>query len=289
MCSVLSLFEKRNQMKTINTILTVFIAVLPFRVCFAQEIQVENLSTQMLANTKDYSKTILENEIGGITVSQMSITGNTIKKEIQDKDYRNIYLFIKVNGSVIANKKKFDVVPETVLVQNAIKNISITVEKGDTLHFLKISSHLTEQDKLDLQEFPKENTQEIYYKKFTDCEAYTEPIKSPNTISRTIFPNKYIPRIAMGTVQAHDPDKVAPHEHGMLEQLLLGLGGNDITVFADDAQTNLPAYSLLHIPLGSSHSAKVDTHKKMYYVWMDFFRDKVGEEWLKTHNAIKKT
>lgn len=275
-------------MKTINSILAISIAVLSFGVCFAQEIQVENLSTRLLVNKKEYSKTILENEIGGITVSQISITGDAIKKEIQDKNYRNIYLFIKGNGSVIANKTKFDIVPETVLVQNAIKNISITAERGDTLHFLKISSRLTEQDKLDLQEFPKENTQEIYYKKFTDCEAYTEPIKSPNTISRTIFPNKYIPRIAMGTVHAPGPDKVAPHEHGMLEQLFLGLADNNIVVFADKAQANLPEYSLLHIPLGSSHSVKVDKDKKMYYVWMDFFLDKKGEEWLKTHNTIKK-
>ncbi len=173
-------------------------------------------------------------------------------------------------------------------MQNAIRNLTIQAEKNDTLHFLKISSKLTEQDKLDLKTFPKENTEKIYFKKFTDCEAYTEPIKSPKTVSRTIFPNKYIPRIAMGTVQASGPDKVDPHEHAMLEQLFLGLAGNDITVSADDAKANLPEYSLLHIPLGSSHGVKVDQGKEMYYIWMDFFLDKKGEEWLKTHNAIKK-
>jgi hypothetical protein len=118
--------------------------------------------------------------------------------------------------------------------------------------------------------------------------AYAELIKNSNTIRRAIFPNEYIPRITMGTVQAEDPDKVAPNEHGMLEQLSFGLTDYDVVVFADNAQANLAAFSLLHIPLGSNHSVKVEGGKKMYYVWMDFFLDKKGEEWLKTHNAIKK-
>lgn len=254
----------------------------------AQEIKKEALVIELPKNTSKYSKVLLENEIGGITVTQISFTGHKNLLEVQEKDSRDIYLFVKGNGKVNANNKSFDIVPETVLVQNAIEQVDISAAENDTLHFLKISSQLTEQDKLDLLEFPKENTQHIYFKKFTDCQAYTEPIKSPNTVSRTIFPNKYIPRIAMGTVQAPGPDKVDPHEHGMLEQLFLGLAGNDITVYADDAKTNLPSLTLLHIPLGSSHSVTVDENKQMYYIWMDFFLDKKGEEWLKTHNVIEK-
>lgn len=275
-------------MKVRINLLAISVTLLSSVLCLGQKIQMENLSMKLPSNTKEYSKTILENEIGGIKVTQFSLTGGATKKETQADDYRTVYIFVKGNGTITANREKFDIVPETVLVQNAVKNIAINVEKNDTLHFLKITSKLTEQDKLDLMEFPKENTQNIYFKKFTDCEAYTEPIKSPNTVSRTIFPNKYIPRIAMGTVQASGPDKVAPHEHAMLEQLFLGLADNNITVFADDAQANLPEYSLLHIPLGSSHGVKVDEGKEMYYIWMDFFLDKKGEEWLKTHNTIKK-
>ncbi len=92
----------------------------------------------------------------------------------------------------------------------------------------------------------------------------------------------------MGTVEAPGPDHVGAHEHGMLEQLFLGLTDNDVIVHADDASVAFPAYSILHIPLGSSHSVDVAEGDKMYYMWMDFFRDKKGEEWLKTHNAVKK-
>jgi hypothetical protein len=73
----------------------------------------------------------------------------------------------------------------------------------------------------------------------------------------------------------------------MLEQLFLGLKDNDITVSADEAKANLKAFSILHIPLGSNHGAEVATGKKLYYVWMDFFISKQGQEWLKMHKPVE--
>ncbi|MDY7393616.1 cupin domain-containing protein [Aureibaculum sp. 2210JD6-5] len=254
----------------------------------AQEIPIEHLNMKLQPNQQEYSKTILKNEIPGIKVDHVALTGKFVNEIQMEDGFKYIYLFMKGNGNVVANKERYDIVPETIFLPNSIQNISINVTKNDTLHFLKISSKLTEQDKLDLAAFPEENTLNVYYTKFEDTEAYTEPIKSPNTVSRTILPNKYIPRIAMGTVKAPGPDHVGAHEHGMLEQLFLGLAGNNIIVHADDAKVNLPEYSVLHIPLGSSHSVDVGEGDEMYYVWMDFFRDKAGEEWLKTHKKIEK-
>lgn len=268
-----------------NPFLVCIITLLSSIMSYAQEIPIEYLSMKIEKNQKETHKIILKNEINGILVEHISLTSDIIKKEKLDSDHRFIYLFIKGNGSIIAENKTYDLVPETIFLPNSIQNIKINTVKNDTLHFLKISSKLTKQDLLDLQEFPEEHTQKVYYKKFIDTKAYTEPIKSPNTISRTILPNKYIPRIAMGTVEAIGPDKVLAHKHGMLEQLFLGLTNNKIVVYADDAKIDFPAYSVLHIPLGSSHGAEAFEGKKMYYVWMDFFRDKKGEEWLKTHNT----
>ena len=87
----------------------------------------------------------------------------------------------------------------------------------------------------------------------------------------------------MGTVRTKGPDRVAPHDHPMLEQLFLGLSENNCTVYADDDHVDFPEHSILHIPLGSSHSVSVEKDEVMYYVWMDFFKDKKGEEWLNTH------
>ena len=248
-------------------------------------IPIENLQTQLAANTQTTSTTILKNEIKGIHVDHIAVTS---EKGIEDSfkdDYKTIFLFVKGKGNVIAADSVYEIVPETILLPQALKNMTINAAKNDTLHYLRITSLLTEQDRLDLADFPDENTKQVYYAKFTDCKSYTEPIKSPNTVSRTILPNKYIPRIAMGTVQTKGPDRVGFHEHPMLEQLFLGLTDNNTIVYADEAQIDFPEYSVLHIPLGSSHSVSVEKNEVMYYVWMDFFRDKDGEEWLKTHNT----
>jgi len=253
----------------------------------SQEIPSVNLTTQLNENTQQYSRSILENEIKGIHVAHVALTSENAILDYSKEGYKTIYLFVKGKGNVTAANKNYEIVPETILLPNNVKNITIKTAKNDTLHYLKISSKLTDQDLMDIKEFPAKNTQSVYYTKFTDCQSYTEPIKSPNTISRTILPNKYIPRIAMGTVQTKGPDKVGAHKHPMLEQLFLGLSENNCVVYADDAKIDFSEYSVLHIPLGSSHSVSVEKDEVMYYVWMDFFLDKKGEEWLKTHNVTE--
>jgi len=251
-----------------------------------QVIPLVNLQTQLTENTPQYSKSILENEIKGIQIEHVAISNDSIIDNAKE-GYKTIYLFMKGTGNVLAKNTNYEIVPETILLPNIVKHITIKAAAKETLHYLKISSKLTAQDHLDLIEFPAENTQHVYYAKFTDCQSYTEPIKSPNTISRTILPNKIIPRIAMGTVQTIGPDEVGAHEHPMLEQLFLGLSKNNCIVYADDAKTAFSQYEILHIPLGANHSVSVEKDEILYYVWMDFFLDKKGEEWLKrlkTHN-----
>ncbi|WP_282043749.1 hypothetical protein [Winogradskyella flava] len=249
----------------------------------AQDIPIEYLDMEAENNQSKYFKNVLENEIKGVEVIHETITDGLAENVSIDKNYKTIYLFIKGNGLLETKSKTYNIVPETIFLPNVVEGLSFKPVKSDTLHYIKISVLQTEQDKIDLKEFPKEHTEAIYFAKFTDCEAYTEAIKSPQTTSRTILPNKYIPRVAMGTVETIGPDKVGAHEHPMLEQLFLGLTTNETIVYADDARINFPEYSILHIPLGSSHSVEVKESSKMYYVWMDFFRDKKGEEWLKTH------
>ena len=248
-----------------------------------QEIPIVHLKTQLEEKVQQYSESILENEIKGIHVEHIAITEEKVIIDTSKEGYKTIYLFVKGRGSVIAANTTYEIIPETILLPNIAKTITIKTAKNDTLHYLKISTKLTAQDQLDLKEFPAKNTQEVYYAKFSDCQSYSEPIKSPNTISRTILPNKYIPRIAKGTVQTKGPDKVGAHEHPMLEQLFLGLSKNNCTVYADTAKVDFPQYAVLHIPLGARHSVSVEKEEIMYYVWMDFFLDKKGEEWLKTH------
>ena len=251
-----------------------------------QDIPIAQLNIQLPEDAFPYSISILEDEIDGIHVEHIALMGDDDLTDYSREGHKVVYLFIKGMGQAIIEDTGFDIVPETILLPNMAEEITIQASSNGPLHYLKISSELTAQDQIDLKEFPSNNTQNVYYAKFTDCQAYTEKIKSPNTVSRTILPNKYIPRIAMGTVQTKGPDEVGAHEHPMLEQLFLGLVDNQCVVYADDAQVNFLQYSVLHIPLGSRHSVSVEQDNTMYYVWMDFFLDKKGEEWLKTHKAI---
>jgi mannose-6-phosphate isomerase-like protein (cupin superfamily) len=247
------------------------------------EIPIVNLNIGIDESEKQRTTPILENEIKGIQVEHVALAGRHSLTELSREGHRSIYLFVKGRGEVMAGSDRYEIVPETILLPNAADSIRIIAAEDNNLHYLKVSSALTAQDLVELKALPKENTQGVYYAKFSDCQSYVEPIKSPNTVSRTILSNEYIPRIAMGTVQTKGPDEVGAHEHPMLEQIFLGLSKNNCTVYADDAQTNFPPYSVLHIPLGSRHSVAVDQGETLYYVWMDFFLDKKGEEWLKTH------
>ncbi|GAB5555317.1 MAG: hypothetical protein Sapg2KO_49080 [Saprospiraceae bacterium] len=249
----------------------------------SQEIPVEILNISLFEDAPQRIESILENEIKGIHIEHIAIQAEKQVVDYAKKGYKTIYLFVKGSGSLLAENKNYELIPETIFLPNQLESIRIKANLEEPLHYLKISSELTAQDLLDLEGFPSENTQKAYYAKFSDCKPYTEPIKSPNTVSRTILPNKIIPRIAMGTVQTVGPDEVGAHEHPMLEQLFLGLEKNNCVVHADGAKVTFPQHALLHIPLGSRHGVSVEKGEAMYYVWMDFFLDKKGEEWLKTH------
>ena len=253
----------------------------------AQDIPIEFLSMNLPQSQQEQTKTILKDEIPGVTSEHITITSNVTQKVETNNTHKTIYLFIKGYGNLTSGGKTYEIVPETIMLPNNVKDIMFRPVENDTLHFVKISVFQTELDLEDIKTFPKEHIENIYFKQFTECKSYTEPIKSPQTTSRTILPNKYIPRVAMGTVKTIGPDKVGAHVHAMLEQLFLGLTNNNTIVYADEAQVDFPAYSLLHIPRGSSHSVSVDANNEMYYVWMDFFVDKDGEEWLKTHNTTE--
>jgi len=229
---------------------------------------------------------LLNGEIADTRIIHITYAGPINQSISLSKEYVNMFLFIKGNGELQADTTNFTIVPETIAIPTSFTSITFNVADKDTLHFLQLTKKLSEQDKEEMKAFPAENNHDIYFTKFSDCEAYTEKIKSPNTVSRTVLPADIIPRVSLGTVEAPGPDAVGAHEHSMLDQLFLGLSGNDVIVTADDKTAVFKEYSLLHIPIGSSHWVSVEKGKKMYYMWMDFFLTKVGQEWLKTHKPI---
>lgn len=252
------------------------------------EIKVQAMKMKLQNGSQTFREELLHGEIADTRIEHISFAGPFSQTFLQSKDSVGMFLFIKGNGTLQADTTTYSIVPETIAIPFSCGSITLNVPEGDTLHLVQFTKKLSAPDLEDLINFPAQNKFDIYFTKFSDCGPYTEKIKSPNTISRTVLPADIIPRVSLGTVETKGPDAVGAHEHPMLDQLFLGLTDNDIIVHADDQSAAFKAYSLLHIPIGSSHWATVDKDKKMYYLWMDFFLTKEGQEWLKTHKPISK-
>jgi quercetin dioxygenase-like cupin family protein len=250
------------------------------------EIRVQNLNMQLAPNSQIFSEVLLPGEIADTDVNHVFLAGPFSKSESLSKEHDNIFLFIKGQGILKAGDLTYIIESESIALPTTFSNIIIQVAEGDTLHYVNVRKKLSRQDLEDIKAFPAENRNDIYFTSFNDCKAYTEKIKSPNTVSRTVLPKDHVPRVAMGTVETIGPDEVGAHMHPMLDQLFLGLAGNDVIVHADDKAVHFPEFAILHIPIGSSHWVTVDEGKRMYYQWMDFFLTKEGEVWLKTHKPI---
>jgi mannose-6-phosphate isomerase-like protein (cupin superfamily) len=250
------------------------------------EIRLQQLTMKLSHKSQVFSEALLPGEIADIEVNHIILAGPFSQVETLSKTQDAIFIFIKGPGILKAGDRTYNINPECIALPTSYSSIRINVAEGDTLHYVKIEKKLSPQDLEDIKALPSENRNGIYFAKFDDCKAYTEKIKSPNTVSRTVLPKDYIPRVAMGTVETIGPDEVGAHEHPMLDQLFLGLARNDAIVYADDRSVHFTEYTILHIPIGSSHWVTVDEGKKMYYQWMDFFISKEGEEWLKTHKSI---
>ncbi|MFY0606530.1 MAG: hypothetical protein JXR10_07440 [Cyclobacteriaceae bacterium] len=238
------------------------------------------------AGNQVFVEELIPGEIADTKIQHIAYVGPTEQSLEVPEGSINMMLFVKGRGTLLADTT-YELVPESIAIPfNREQEIRIRVPEGETLHFMKFIKTLTPQDVADLSDYPEESKYDLFFTKFEDCEPYTEKIKSPNTVSRTVLPADIVPRVALGTVEAMGPDAVGAHEHPMLDQLFLGLSKNDIVVHADEASTEFKEYSLLHIPLGSSHWVTVEEGKKMYYMWMDFFLTKEGQEWLKTHKPM---
>ncbi len=268
-----------------STILLYFVLALLTVSCSNEtEIVVQNLQMQIPTGKNTFIEELLKGEIAETKIEHIAYLGPAEKTIYLKEGYVNMFLFVSGEGILFADTIKRNVTPESIAIpMHNMEQVQFQVPDSETLHFLQFTKKLSAQDLEDLENFPQENKQDLFFTRFIDTEPYTEKIKSPNTVSRTVLPADIVPRVALGTVEAKGPDAVGAHEHPMLDQLFLGLTDNDITVHADDASTKLKAYSLLHIPIGSSHWVTVDEDKKMNYMWMDFFLTKEGQEWLKTH------
>ena len=250
----------------------------------SQNIPVQKLP--MATPTGVEVRPVLPGEIKDLSVDLVAIPGPGRHIEPTKPELDVVWLVLSGKGTLRANDKAYGLEGETIARAPAGWLVVIDVPPGEALYAVRLRRHLIEGDRAELKKFP-ENNAAPYVKRFSECAPYREAIKSPKTVSRTLLPENYVPRMAVGTVETTGPDTVGAHRHPMLEQLFLGLKDNDITVTADDAKANLTPFSILHIPLGSNHGVEVSAGKKLYYVWMDFFMAKDGQQWLKMHQPVE--
>lgn len=227
-------------------------------------------------------RNILKGEIPGVVTDQVSITGPASHHESAGQGTEVVWLFLGGRGTLKTGTRSYQIEEETIARAPLGWTWDVTAPAGAVLHALRIRKTLSEADRAEYKNYPANNAAP-HVMKFSECPTYGEAIKSRKTTSRTLLPENYVPRMAVGTVETTGPDIVGAHSHPMLEQLFLGLKDNDITVTAGAARANLKQFTLLHIPLGSNHGAEVAAGKKLHYVWMDFFTTKEGQEWLKMH------
>jgi quercetin dioxygenase-like cupin family protein len=253
---------------------------------YAAEIRLRSFDMESPSAGQNRIEKLLPGEIAGVRAEHVALAGPLSYSESLSGEFDTIFLFIKGRGRLHAGKKIQIVEPESIALPISFTSIRLEVSEGSTLHYVRIRKQLSPGDIDDTTGFVARSRSDISFRKFSDCQAYTEKIKSPKTVSRTVLPKDHTPRVAMGTVETTGPDAVGAHEHPMLDQLFLGLAGNDVNVYADDAKVRFPAFSLLHIPLGSRHWVEAEEGRRMYYMWMDFFLTKEGQEWLKTHKPV---
>jgi hypothetical protein len=228
---------------------------------------------------------ILPKSIPGVTTKSVSLVGPMTWTQNQGADENYILLFLDGQGTLLANQTAYEIDGETIARAPMGWKLQVLVNAGKVLNFLCIRKEITAEDRTEIAKYPANNAAP-WVKRYSECIPYHEAIKSAKTISRTLLPKNYVPRVALGTVQTTGADKVGLHEHPMLEQLFLGLRGNDIIVHANEANAALGEFHLMVIPHASMHGASVVEGKNLHYVWMDFFNDTAGQAWLDNHKDI---
>lgn len=227
-------------------------------------------------------KIILAGEIKGVETYYVELGIGKEQIYLPEEKQLSILLFLGGEGVIARGDMEIPVGEPGVYISGLKRKYSI---KGgeENLSYLEIVMDLTEQDILELEgneaSFP-------YQTLYSECRQYRESIKSEQTISRMILPEDIVPRVCIGTVRTTGPDEVASHTHPMLEQLFLGLEGNDVSVFADSDETRFRENELLHIPPGSDHGVRVEEGKTLNYLWVDIFSDRSKMEYMKNNHTI---
>jgi mannose-6-phosphate isomerase-like protein (cupin superfamily) len=242
-------------------------------------IKTEALNPAALPSSGPARRPLLRHEIDGVETNYVLVREQARLVPAAEAEKSRILFFISGVGSVETAARNFPVTEMAVFAVPPMSPCRITAA-GTPLAYLEI---LWLQNREELQKTPYFSP---FFLPYSQAKTYQEACKSPNTISRTLIPENTIPRFCMGSVQTTGPDRVGAHKHPMLEQHFFGLPGNQCIVKADAAEAVFGENILLHIPLGSEHSVRVEEGSRLHYLWIDYFRDQKDMAWI-TQSHVK--
>jgi mannose-6-phosphate isomerase-like protein (cupin superfamily) len=228
-------------------------------------------------------KPVLPGEVDSLDTFYTRLQGGISKAYLPNKKLLRVLIFTQGAGMVTQGGFNLEFDDLSLFVPYIHRKFIITSMK-EQLSYLEMVLHLRDEDQLHLGErqdrFP-------YFVRYAECKQYDEDIKSAVTVSRIILPEDVVPRLCIGSVQTSGPDEVGAHTHPMLEQLFLGLPGNDIWVLAGSNQVRFRANELLHIPLGSRHGARVAAGRDLHYIWIDLFHSMKDMDYITKSHILK--
>lgn len=227
--------------------------------------------------TDQLKREVLSNEIEGVKTNRVILDSNVIKEVRNLNTYSTVLIFLSGTGTVELEEKIKEITEIAIFVPSIGKDYKIESKIGG-LEYLEVLIDLRDEDKQEAIDYKNKLP---YFTLYSECNTYKEVIKSPKTVSRNLVKEEIVPRFCMGSVETTGEDLVAAHKHPGLEQHFYGLSDNNSILMADDATVNFGSNVFLHIPLGSSHSVKVESGNKLHYLWLDYFVDKNGLEWVK--------
>ena len=199
------------------------------------------------------------------------------------RKFIRIFFLCEGNAVFSAENESFYYAHKAVFVARPESRVSIHTAEESVL--LEIQWELNEQDLADLdaskEHFP-------FSEAYRDALQYRDFFKSETTISRAIIKQSFIPRFAMGSVEAKGDDLVGQHAHPLLDQFFFSFPEIDMDLLIDCRICPMKGNTLLHIPLGSNHGVIARGSQKMHYLWIDCTPQELKQQAVDYLNEVHK-
>ena len=229
------------------------------------------------------ARLMLPGEIPGASVFCHYLPADYDLQVERQRKFIRIFFLCGGAAAFTAEHESFEYSEKAVFVAKPASEVKIHAAEESVL--LEIQWELNEQDLADLdaskEHFP-------FSEAYKDALQYRDFFKSETTISRAILKQSFIPRFAMGSVEAKADDLVGQHAHPLLDQFFFSFPENDMDLLIDCRICAMKGDTLLHIPLGSNHGVIARGSQKMHYLWIDCTPQELKQQAVDYLNEVHK-